>query len=108
MDSTVIVAAISFAGTLIGTAGGIIASGKLTQYRIEQLEKKVDAHNNFTSRMPVIEEKIKDMNRETYQKIDDICMVLDMQTVGDTVAEQITEIRRHIQMLRKFDGERLR
>ncbi len=63
MDSTVIVAAISFAGTLIGTAGGIIASGKLTQYRIEQLEKKVDAHNNFTSRMPVIEEKIKDMNR---------------------------------------------
>ena len=44
----------------------------------------------------------------TQKEIDDICMVLDMQTVGDTVAEQITEIRRHIQMLRKFDGERLR
>lgn len=63
MDSTVIVAAISFAGTLIGTAGGIIASGKLTQYRLEQLEKKVDAHNKFASRMPVMEEKLKDMNR---------------------------------------------
>ena len=44
----------------------------------------------------------------TQKEIDDICMVLDMQTVGDTVAEQIAEIRRHIQMLRKFDGERLR
>ena len=42
------------------------------------------------------------------KEIDDICMVLDMQTVGDTVAEQISEIRRHIQMIRKFDGERLR
>ena len=44
----------------------------------------------------------------TQKEIDDICMVLDMQTVGDAVAEQIAEIRRHIQMLRKFDGERLR
>lgn len=63
MDSTVIVAVISFAGTLVGTAGGIIASGKLTQYRLEQLEKKVDAHNKFTSRMPVIEEKIRGIDR---------------------------------------------
>jgi len=44
----------------------------------------------------------------TQKEIDDICMVLDMQTVGETVADQIVEIRRHIQMLRKFDGERLR
>ena len=44
----------------------------------------------------------------TQKEIDDICMVLDMQTMGDTVAEQISEIRRHIQMIRKFDGERLR
>lgn len=63
MDNTVIVAIISFAGTLIGTAGGIIASGKLTQYRIEQLEKKVDAHNKFASRLPVMEEKLKDVSR---------------------------------------------
>ncbi len=63
MDSTVIVAAISFAGTLIGTAGGIMASGKLTQYRLEQLEKKVDAHNKLASRLPVIDEKIKGLER---------------------------------------------
>lgn len=44
----------------------------------------------------------------TQKEIDDICMVLDMQTVGVSVLEQISDIRRHIQMLRKFDGERLR
>lgn len=44
----------------------------------------------------------------TQKEIDDICMVLDMQTVGVSVHEQIADIRRHIQMLRKFDGERLR
>ena len=44
----------------------------------------------------------------TQKEIDDICLVLDMQTVGVSVEEQITEIRRHIRMLKKFDGERLR
>ncbi len=63
MNSTVIVALISFAGTLLGTAGGIIASSKLVNYRLEQLEKKVDTHNTVTARVPVIEEKIKTINR---------------------------------------------
>ena len=59
MDNTTIVALFSFAGTLIGTLGGILASAKLTNYRIEQLEKKVDKHNNFAERIPVLEEKMK-------------------------------------------------
>lgn len=63
MNSTIIVALISFAGTLLGTAGGIIASSKLTTYRLEQLEKKVDAHAGVTAKVPVIEEKIKTINR---------------------------------------------
>ena len=29
---------------------------------IEQLEKKVDKHNNFAQRIPVLEEQIKDTN----------------------------------------------
>lgn len=63
MESTVIVAIISFAGTLVGTAGGIIASGKLTEYRLSQLEKKVDKQNLVTSKIPIIEEKIVNINR---------------------------------------------
>lgn len=62
MDNEIIVALVAFAGTLIGTFGGILTSSKLTNYRIEQLEKKVDKHNNFAQRIPVIEEQIKDTN----------------------------------------------
>ncbi|MBQ3052298.1 MAG: hypothetical protein IJD55_01205 [Clostridia bacterium] len=63
MESTVVVAIISFLGTLVGTAGGIIASSKLTQYRLEQLEKKVDSQNVISSKIPVLEEKISNINR---------------------------------------------
>lgn len=66
MNSTIIVAIISFFGTLVGTAGGIITSGKLTQYRLAQLEKKVDAHSKYATRVPVMEEKINSINRRIY------------------------------------------
>ena len=63
MDNTVIVAVISFLGTLSGTIGGILASSKLTNYRLEQLEKKVDSYSKVASRLPVIDEKIKNVDR---------------------------------------------
>jgi len=59
MTSEMIIALLSLAGTLLGSFGGIIASAKLTNFRIEQLEKKVDKHNNFASRVPVVEEQVK-------------------------------------------------
>ena len=55
MRETIIVAAMSLAGTLLGSFGGM----RLMSYRIEQLEKKVDKHNNFAERIPVLEEKQK-------------------------------------------------
>ena len=57
MDSVIIVALISFAGTLFGTFGGIITSNKLTVYRIEQLEKKVEKHNNVIERVHELEKE---------------------------------------------------
>ena len=62
MNDVVLVALIGFAGTVIGSFLGVVASAKLTNYRIEQLEKKVDMHNNFARRIPVIEEQIKEAN----------------------------------------------
>ena len=49
----------SFLGTLAGTVGGIITSAKLTNYRLRELEKKVDKHNNFAQRIPLLEERVK-------------------------------------------------
>ena len=57
MDSTIIVAVISGLFTLIGSFGGIMASSRLTTYRIEQLEKKVDKHNTVVERMYALEKK---------------------------------------------------
>ena len=80
MDSVVIVALISFAGTLFGTFGGIVTSNKLTTFRIEQLEKKVEQHNNVVKRVyelekekAVFEEELKVANHriqdlENYHK----------------------------------------
>lgn len=55
MDSNVLVAIVSFFGTLIGTIGGIIATNRLVTYRLEQLEKKVDLHNNAVERLFKVE-----------------------------------------------------
>ena len=62
MPTDIVMAVIAFAGTALGTFGGILTSSKLTNYRIQQLEKKVDEHNNFARRVPVIEEQIKVIN----------------------------------------------
>lgn len=69
MQSEVIVGLLSLLGTVIGTYGGIRASNKLTLYRIDQLEKKVDKHNNLIERtfkleetQSVIQEQIKVAN----------------------------------------------
>ena len=59
MSDVVIVAIISLIGTLGGTFGGIITSSKLTNYRIEQLEKKVEEHNNVVKRTYKLEEEQK-------------------------------------------------
>lgn len=50
MSDTIWVAIISLVGTLGGTFGGIMASSRLTNYRIEQLEKKMEKYNNVIER----------------------------------------------------------
>ena len=58
----IIVGLLALIGSLAGTFGGILTSSKLTAYRIQQLEHKVDLHNQFAERIPIIEEKIKVIN----------------------------------------------
>ncbi len=58
MDNAVIVALIGLGGSALGSVLGVLASSKLTQYRLEQLEKKVDKHNNLIERTFILEEKL--------------------------------------------------
>ena len=75
MTDTVFIAILSLIGTLGGTFGGIVTSAKLTNYRIEQLEKKVEKHNNFAERIPVLEEKVKVENH----RIDDLEKIVNKE-----------------------------
>lgn len=69
MTEAVFVALLSLLGTLAGTLGGIVVSNKLVNYRLQQLEKKVQAHNNLVERtyhlegeMELLHEQIKTAN----------------------------------------------
>ncbi|NLO84115.1 MAG: hypothetical protein GX096_01595 [Clostridiales bacterium] len=75
MSETVLVGMLSLAGTLLGSLMGIIASSKLTNYRIAQLETKVDKHNSVIERtfklenhVGIVTEQIKVANH----RIDDL------------------------------------
>ena len=55
MSESIVVALLSLIGTLGGSFCGIMAANKLTTYRIEQLEKKVEKHNNVIDRVYKLE-----------------------------------------------------
>jgi len=55
----IIVALLSMVGTLAGSIIGVLTANKLTTFRIEQLEKKVEKHNNLVERMALVEASTK-------------------------------------------------
>lgn len=64
MSETIVIAIISFFGTCLGTVGGIIASSKLTTFRLEQLEKKVEKHNSVVERTYILEGKVTEIQHD--------------------------------------------
>lgn len=73
MTEAIVVALLGFAGTLLGSLFGVLAAQKLTQYRLSQLEEKVNKHNNLIERtfklegrMTEAEHDIKDL--KSYHK----------------------------------------
>lgn len=64
MSETIIVSLISLVGTLGGTLGGILVANKLTNYRIEQLEKKVEKHNTVVERTYKLEGEVLELQHD--------------------------------------------
>lgn len=56
MEAEIIVSLITLIGSALGTFAGIAVNAKLTNYRIEQLEKKQDKHNSLIERVYHIEQ----------------------------------------------------
>lgn len=75
MSDVVIVGVLSLCGTLGGSLFGILAANKLTNFRISELEKKVEKHNNMIERVTILEQseqtqwKRLDEVRATIEKI---------------------------------------
>ncbi len=75
MATDIIVSLIGVIGSFLATLAGILINSKLTTYRIEQLEKKVEKHNSVIDRVykleqqeAVTESKLKTANH----RIDDL------------------------------------
>ena len=56
MATEIIIALITLAGSAVGALGGIVINSRMSNYRIKQLEKKVDKHNNLIERTYAIEQ----------------------------------------------------
>lgn len=70
MSTEIIVALLSLVGTFIGSIIGILTSNKLSNYRIQQLENKVEKHNNLIARVyelekheALLDEKIENLEK---------------------------------------------
>jgi len=59
MQNEVLVALLALVGTLVGSGSGVLISNRLVNYRLDQLEKKVDKHNQILERIAVAERDIK-------------------------------------------------
>lgn len=59
MNSEVLTALLALIGTAVGSVGGVMASAKLTNFRLKRLEEKVRLHNNLVERMAHVEERSK-------------------------------------------------
>lgn len=64
VSEAIIVALLGFAGTLLGSLFGVLAAQKLTQYRLAQLEEKVNKHNNLVERTYALEGKVEECQHD--------------------------------------------
>lgn len=88
MRPEIVCAILSLCGTAIGSLGGIITTSKNTNYRLDQLEKKVDKHNNVIERVFHLE----DLTNETKE---------DIQQLQSDVKDNRTEISKIKETIRK-------
>lgn len=64
MSEAIIVAVLGFLGTVIGSVIGVLTANRLVNYRLEQLEKKVDKHNNLVERTYHLEQDVELLKKD--------------------------------------------
>ena len=64
MDTAIICGLISAASAIIVSDITAVYNNKLIMYRLEQLEKKMDKHNNVIERVTVLETKVAELEND--------------------------------------------
>ena len=64
MSSEIVVALLGLLGTLAGSFLGVLSAFKLVQYRLQQLENKVNKHNNLIERTFVLEGRVTELEHD--------------------------------------------
>ena len=64
MSETVLVALIGLIGSGLGAFAGVVASAKLTNFRLQQLEDKVNKHNNMVERTYALEGRMTEAEHD--------------------------------------------
>ena len=64
MSSEIIVALLGLLGTLAGSFLGVLSANKLVQYRLQQLESKVNKHNNLIERTFKLEGQMEECRHD--------------------------------------------
>ena len=72
LTSEIIVGFLALLGTMFGSVTGILAANKLTNFRISQLEKKVEKHNNLIERMTVVEQSTKSAHKRLDELLEEV------------------------------------
>lgn len=78
MSNEVLIAVLSCVGTIAGSITGILVSNRLSTYRIEQLEKKIDKYANnmdeIKERLVIVEQSTK----SAHHRLDDVVAQLNI------------------------------
>ena len=82
MQTELLIALISLAGTFLGTIGGIITANRMTSYRIDKLEERIE-------KMDALDEKVDKL--ELRQSIQEECI--------KTIREEMERTRQIINLM---------
>lgn len=67
---SIVVAILSCVGTAAGAITGIIVSNRLSTYRIEQLEKKIDKYADTQSDINIRLVKVEESTKSAHKRLD--------------------------------------
>ena len=64
METEIIVALLGLVGTLAGSFLGVFAASKMTNYRLQQLEERVNKHNSIVERTYILEGQMQECQHD--------------------------------------------